>query len=88
MVNKRNGDFIKLFAWQKHTIFIVLTFVLGFFFLNYLKFLNLISLNMQISFNLLLNMLAMAYALYMFRLYDIAKEKTLSSIFGRCIQKG
>jgi hypothetical protein len=33
-------------------------------------------------------MLAMAYALYMFRLYDIAKEKTLSSIFGKCIQKG
>jgi hypothetical protein len=79
---------MKLFAWQKHTIFIVLTFILGFIFFYYLKILNLISTETQITYNLLLNMLAMAYALYMFRLYDIAKEKTLSSIFGKCIQKG
>lgn len=81
-------DRMKLLDWHKHTIIIVIVFILGFFLLNYLRLLNLIDSQTQITFNFLLNLLALAYALYIFRLYNVAREKTLGSIFGKCIQKG
>lgn len=67
----------ELYSWQKHTIVLSLILIVGFFIIRTLTYRGYLSTIDETAWNVILNLTALAYAVYAYYLYDKEAEKVV-----------